>query len=195
MTIAFMATEKSKRIMAESLASFGWDIEKGRRDNIEATAGPRVFLIDVETGNLILKVGVNDAFSILEQDANLQHIPFDFICSDLSKFFVKLRHNKNSFDKTQHELMTILSFLYIKATSCFQIAKAKDIKHPQYIIMYQEDHKTKEGLLRPFAINAKDLLTPNELEEICRQVLSVDMRNHPERFASADILKFKLKNQ
>lgn len=183
------------RRVTELFRASGWDLNKLRGDLAPPAGGPTIYICNVETGRLYAVGTVVDAFERLAETYQKSGVTYQDICDALGSLIDDLSTDKVPFDHDNQEALTVGSVLYIAGTKSYEVAKSHHFPHPQFIVLCLHDPRDGSNILRPMPLSSPAPLTPEQIEHLATVIIETDKKNHPERFKSAKILPFVIKQR
>ncbi len=188
MPVTSLLQAKKKRKLLNRLKKAGWAKQHVRRD--VTPDGPRIYLCDVETGQLFIQALTQDAIRYVQENNTLAYAD---ICSALGSLLGDIANGKVALDEEINGYLISAAALYIAGTQSYQLMRRSGIEPMQFIVLRYYDHSQQCHMLRPNPIMSTAILTPEQIEAQAQAVLEHDKQTHPERFKKADVLTFRLK--
>ena len=188
MPVTSLRQAKKKRQLLSRLKKAGWGKQHIRSDI--TPDGPRIYLCDVETGQLFIQALTQDAIRYVQENNILDYAD---ICSALGSLLGDVASGKVPLDAEINSYLISASALYIAGTQSYELMKRSGIEPMQFIVLRYYDHSQQCHMLRPNPIMSTAILTPEQIETQAQAVLEHDKQTHPERFKKADVLTFRLK--
>lgn len=186
-------TERKR--VTELFRGAGWDLNKPRGEPTSPAGGPTIYICDVETGRLYAVGTVVDAFERLTETYHRSGFTYQDICDSFGSLVGDLSTDEVSFDPDNQNSLAAGAVLYIAGTQSYEVAKSMRFPHPQFIVLRYRDQRDGSHLLRPMPLSSPKPLTPQEIERLAQTIIETDKKNHPDRFKSAKILPFVIKQR
>lgn len=184
-----LAVEIRFRKLMESFRDAGWKVH--RPEELQGTpGGPISYFCHVEERSLIVVGYVQEAFSLLQNFSVEEKIPFEGICSVTGELIEQASREHPAISDDTRQLLAIAGGLYVLGTRAYQTVKT--LPTLQFLVLRYWDASKSLPLLRPNPLLNTGPLSPAEVEIFANQVLAHDRRVHPERFARAAVIPFRI---
>lgn len=198
MSVSSMMAEKRLRKYRKAFSSSGWNLharEKGLASKLDNLDGPAFYLCDIETGQLHVVVTRADVFPLVENKKREEGVTFSEICDAFGSFYSDICTGKIKLSSEASSILAFAVALYISGTQGYQLVLEEGMENMHYLVIRHWDYSNNSSLLRPVPIKGQPYYRPEEIEALVDEVLSIDRRNHPERFKMAEVIPFKIKER
>ncbi|MCG7952662.1 MAG: hypothetical protein N0E56_15800 [Candidatus Thiodiazotropha endolucinida] len=198
MSVSSMMAEKRLRKYRKQLNDSGWDLraqERGLAENIDNLEGPVFYLCDYESGQLHVVATRKNVFDLVEQHKIEKGVSFQDICDALGSFYTDICDGKIKLTAEASNTLALAVSSYISGTQGYQLVNAQGATNMHYLVIRHWDYSTNTSMLRPVPIRGQTYYPPETIEGLVDQVMTMDKQNHPERFKSAQIIPFKIKQR
>ena len=187
--VTHLSEEIPLRKLIEDFRKAGWKVH--RPEGLKGTpGGPLAYFCHIEERCLVVVSFVQEAFSTLQEFAHKEDIPFNGVCSVTGELIERAAKEHPSISEDTRKMLAIAGGLYILGTKAYQTVKS--LPNVQFLVLRYWDVSQNLPLLRPNPLLNAGPLSPEEVETFANQVLAHDRRVHPERFARAAVIPFKL---
>lgn len=198
MSIADLVAEKRLREYRKAFADSGWALRAEARaiaGHTDIHEGPVFYLCDVQTGRLHVVVAVKNVFDIAERRNQSGGFPYQDICDAFGSLYSDICNGNIELDDEAEDMLALGASLYIAGTQGYQLVQNQGLQNMHYLVIRHWDYANDMDILRPVPIKGKAFYAPEEIEGLVDQVLAIDRNNHPDRFKSAEVIPFKIKQR
>lgn len=195
MSVSNIMAEKRLRKYRKTFSNSGWKLQPAKAGLADAFApldGPVFYLCDFESHQLHVVVTIKNVFDLAQQTKSESGFSFQDICNLFGSLYSDICTGKLALDVETSSILALACSMYISGTQGYKVCQQQSNSDYHFLIIRHWDHSANSSLLRPVPVEARQCYEPQQIESLVDHVLSIDRRNHPARFKSADVIPFKV---